>query len=186
MRQPKLTHKKRKLLLSPNKTYMNEQKLPHTEFAFLSNSYNGSMTIKRVFYSLVLLVQFSFSFVWLYQYSIYFKKKQHLTKKIGLDFSSRPILLEFIERMKGISDTPQAESSRRASSGFRPPRANPMEPSQSFIRTNKKAPKRVLVGADEGTRTHMVSHRNLKPARLPVSPHPHSYNGLPSVIFFLL
>ena len=27
-------------------------------------------------------------------------------------------------------------------------------------------------GADEGTRTHMVSHRNLKPARLPVSPHP--------------
>ena len=29
-----------------------------------------------------------------------------------------------------------------------------------------------LYGADEGTRTHMVSHRNLKPARLPVSPHP--------------
>ena len=28
-------------------------------------------------------------------------------------------------------------------------------------------------GADEGTQTHMVSHRNLKPARLPVSPHPH-------------
>ena len=27
-------------------------------------------------------------------------------------------------------------------------------------------------GADEGTRTQMVSHRNLKPARLPVSPHP--------------
>ena len=30
-------------------------------------------------------------------------------------------------------------------------------------------------GADEGTRTHMVSHRNLKPARLPVSPHPHIF-----------
>ena len=30
-------------------------------------------------------------------------------------------------------------------------------------------------GADEGTRTHMVSHRNLKPARLPVSPHPHFF-----------
>ena len=29
-----------------------------------------------------------------------------------------------------------------------------------------------LFGADEGTRTHMVSHRNLKPARLPVSPRP--------------
>ncbi len=31
------------------------------------------------------------------------------------------------------------------------------------------------IGADEGTRTHMVSHRNLKPARLPVSPHPHIF-----------
>ena len=32
-----------------------------------------------------------------------------------------------------------------------------------------------IIGADEGTRTHMVSHRNLKPARLPVSPHPHFF-----------
>ncbi len=29
-----------------------------------------------------------------------------------------------------------------------------------------------LFGADEGTRTPMVSHRNLKPARLPISPRP--------------
>ena len=37
----------------------------------------------------------------------------------------------------------------------------------------------ILIGADEGTRTPMVSHRNLKPARLPISPHP-----LISRIFF--
>lgn len=36
------------------------------------------------------------------------------------------------------------------------------------------------IGADEGTRTHMVSHRNLKPARLPVSPHPHIEFLLPN------
>ena len=36
------------------------------------------------------------------------------------------------------------------------------------------------IGADEGTRTHMVSHRNLKPARLPVSPHPHIEFSLPA------
>ena len=89
-------------------------------------------------------------------------------------------------RMKGISDTPQAETSRRVSSGFRLPRANPIEPSQSFIRTTQKnAPSWVrLRGADEGTRTHMVSHRNLKPARLPVSPHPHLYNGLAAHYIF--
>ena len=52
--------------------------------------------------------------------------------------------------------------------------ARTVDSRQYFIRTTQKRTQLWVRsrGADEGTRTHMVSHRNLKPARLPVSPHP--------------
>ena len=54
--------------------------------------------------------------------------------------------------------------------------SHPQIPSLLGSHTNKKRHPRkgvFFVGADEGIRTHTVAHRNLKPARLPVPPHPH-------------
>ena len=66
--------------------------------------------------------------------------------------------------------------------------SHPQIPSLLGSHTNKKRHPRkgvFFVGADEGIRTHTVAHRNLKPARLPVPPHPHIKERLAKHSLFL-
>ena len=78
--------------------------------------------------------------------------------------------LKFIDNYEGGLPFPLRGASAKKMQAFSEP-----DGTESILHPHqqKKHPFRGAVGADEGTRTHMVSHRNLKPARLPVSPHPH-------------
>ena len=52
--------------------------------------------------------------------------------------------------------------------GFEPSRVSTID----FESTLSAIPSRLQIGADKGTRTLMISHWNLNPACLPISPYP--------------